>query len=172
MSEFEHSKMLEQIRNERNQKQREELFDFIGENGDDRFVEPLIELLKTDDSPILRSSLYTTFSKIGTELAKEVIQTQIKIKLPKDDGKKITKKSWKEAVNFLQGNLESSFIQKVSGIIESEGRLWGLKNKGGVGVYVRNLLRNNGFNWGEQAMDTYWPWLIEDVLQKLEETNK
>lgn len=168
MSEFEYIKMLEQIRNERDQKQREELFDFIGENGDDRFVEPLTELLKTDDSPILRSSLYTTFSKIGTELAEEIIQTQIKTKLPKDDGKKISKKSWKEAVDFLKGNLEASFIQKVRGIIESEGRLWGHKNKGEIGVYIRNLLRNNGFNWGDQAMAIYWSWLIEDVLQQLE----
>ena len=166
MSEFEYIKMLDQIRNERDQRQREELFDFIGENGDDRFVEPLIELLKTDDSPILRSSLYTTFSKIGTELAEEVIQTQIKTKLPKDNGKKISKKSWKEAVDFLKGNLETSFIQKVRGIIETEGRLWSRKNKGEIGVYIRNLLRNNGFDWGEQAMNIYWSWLIEDVLQQ------
>ena len=168
MSEFEYMKMLEQIRNERDQKQREDLFEFIGENGDDRFVEPLTELLKTDDSPILRSSLYTTFSKIGTELAEEIIQTQIRTKLPKDDGKKITKKSWIEAVDFLKGDLETSFIQKVRGIIETEGRLWATKNKGGIGVYVRNLLRNNGFDWGEQAMKIYWSWVIEDVLQKLE----
>ncbi len=166
MSEFEYMKMLEQIRNERDQKQREELFDFIGENGDDRFIEPLTQLLQTDDSPVLRSSLYTTFSKIGTELAEEIIQTQIKTKLPKDDGKKITKKSFNEAVDFLNGNLEASFIQKVRGIIESEGRLWALKNKGEIGVYIRNLLRNNGFNWGKQAMAIYWSWLVEDVLQK------
>ncbi len=166
MSEFEYIKMLEQIRNERNQKQREELFDFIGENGDDRFVEPLTELLRTNDNPKLRSSLYTTFSKIGTELAEQAIQTQIKTKLPKDNGKKITKKSWKEAVDFLETNLEASFIRKVEGVIESEGRLWSRKNKGEIGVYIRNLLRNNGFNWGEQAMNIYWPWLIEDVLQQ------
>ena len=166
MSGFEYNKMLEQIRNERDRKQREELFDFIGEKGDDRFVEPLTELLKTDDSPIMRSSLYTTFSKIGTELAEEVIQTQIKTKLPKDDGKRISKKSWKEAVDFLKGNLEASFIQKVEGIIKEDGRLWGDKNKGGVGIYIRNLLRNNGYDWGEEAMKMYWPWLVEDAIKE------
>ncbi|HUU77613.1 MAG TPA: HEAT repeat domain-containing protein [candidate division Zixibacteria bacterium] len=166
MSEFEYLKMLEQIRNERDQKQREELFNFIGENGDDRFIEPLTQLLKTDDSPEMRFSLYTTFAKIGSELAEEVIKEQVRTKLPKDDGKKITKSSWSEAVEFLNKNLELSFINKVKEIIASEGRLWGFKNKGGVGVYIRNLLRNNGFNWGEHALETYWSWVVEDVLNK------
>lgn len=169
MSEFEYRKMLEQIRNERDRKQREELFNFIGENGDDRFIEPLSELLRTDDSPEMRFSLYTTFSKIGTDLAEEVIQKHVKEKLPRDDGKKITKKSWKEAVEFLNKNLEKSFINKVKEIMKSEGRLWGFTNKGGVGVYIRNLLRNNGFDWGENALETYWSWVVEDVIQKREQ---
>jgi len=96
-----------------------------------------------------------------------VIAKQVKTRLPKDDGKKITKKTWTEAVDFLAVNLESVFIGKVEVIIASEGRLWGIKNKGGVGVYVRNLLRNNGFNWGETALENYWSWVVEDVLKKV-----
>ena len=168
MSGFEYTKMLEQIRSEKDRQQRKELFEFIGDKGDDRFIEPLTELLKTDDSPTMRNSLYATFSKIGTELAEEAIRTKIRTQLPQDDGKKISKKSWKEAVDFLTKNLESSFIQKVKGLIETDGVLWGYKNKGGVGIYVRNLLRSNGFDWGEEAMSTYWPWLVEDTLQKME----
>jgi len=167
MSDFEYTKLLEQIRNEKDLKEREELFHFIGERGDDRFIEPLTELLKTDDSPLIRSSLYSAFSQIGSELAEEVIAKQVKSRLPKDDGKRITKKTWTEAVDFLTANLEVVFIKKVRGIIDSEGRLWGIRNKGGVGVYVRNLLRNNGFNWGEVALENYWSWVVEDVLEKV-----
>ena len=54
MSDFEYTKMIEQIKEKRDPKEREELFDFIGENGDDRFVEPLTELIKVDDSPHMR----------------------------------------------------------------------------------------------------------------------
>ncbi|MHA1188501.1 MAG: hypothetical protein ACTSSK_16880 [Candidatus Heimdallarchaeota archaeon] len=112
MSDFEYTKLLEQIRNEKDLKEREELFHFIGERGDDRFIEPLTELLKTDDSPLIRSSLYSAFSQIGSDLAEEVIAKQVKTRLPKDDGKKITKKTWTEAVDFLAVNLESVFIGK------------------------------------------------------------
>jgi len=38
MSDFEYTKLLEQIRNEKDLKEREELFHFIGERGDDRFI--------------------------------------------------------------------------------------------------------------------------------------
>ncbi|MBN1328973.1 MAG: hypothetical protein JXA54_05825 [Candidatus Heimdallarchaeota archaeon] len=168
MSDFEYKKMIEQILNRKDQKEREELFNFIGEKGDDRFVEPLIELIKLEDSPKMRQSLYTTLTKIGTNLADEVIKTQIKFKLPKDDGRKITKKAWDDAVSFLASNLEPTFIRKAKEIIKSEGGLWGHENKGGIGVYVRNLLRNNGFNWGETALEAYWPWIIEEVLNKIE----
>ena len=88
-------------------------------------------------------------------------------RLPKDDGKKITKKSWREAVDFLVANLEAPFINKAVQIIESEDRLWGIKNKGGIGIYIRNLLRNNGYDWGESALETYWSWVVEDALKKM-----
>ncbi len=167
MSDFEYTKMIEQILSQKNQKERDALFNFIGDKGDDRFIEPLTELIKLDDSPKMRQSLYTTLSKIGTNLADEVIKTQIKLKLPMDDGKKIPKKSWEDAVAFLVSNLEPTFINKAKQIIQTEGSLWGHQNKGGIGVYVRNLLRNNGFNWGEAALEAYWPWVIEDVLRKI-----
>ena len=161
-------KMLEQIRKETDQKQREELFNFIGDNGDDRFIEPLSELLITDDSPTMRFSLYTTFTKIGSELAEDIIQNEIRSKLPKDNGKIISKKDWKAAVEFLKQNLEPNFITKVRTIMFTDGKLWALKNKVGVGVYIRNLLRNNGFDWGEKALETYWSWVLEDLLNKTE----
>ncbi len=167
MSDFDYSKMLEQIRNEKDQKERETLFDFIGEKGDDRFIEPLAELLTLEDNPQLRQSLYATFSKIGSDLAEDVIEQKVRARLPKDDGKKITKKSWGEAVGFLVANLEAPFINKAIQIIKSEGRLWGIKNKGGIGIYIRNLLRNNGYDWGESALETYWPWVVEDALKKM-----
>ncbi|MCK5297852.1 MAG: hypothetical protein KAJ76_03020 [Candidatus Heimdallarchaeota archaeon] len=170
MSDFEYNKMIEQIKEKRDPKEREELFDFIGENGDDRFVEPLTELIKVDDSPHMRQSLYATFTRIGTELAEEVIREKVRTKLPKDDGKKITKKSWEEAVVFLSKNLEKPLVKKAEEIITEEGKLWGIKNKGGIGIYIRNLLRNNGFNWGESALETYWSWVVEDALKKIKKS--
>lgn len=170
MSDFEYNKMLDQIKEKRDPKEREELFDFIGEKGDDRFVEPLTELLKVDDSPQMRQSLYATFTKIGTDLAEEVIRKKVRTRLPKDDGKKITKKSWEEAVAFLCKNLEKPFVKKAEEIIAEEGKLWGIKNKGGIGIYIRNLLRNNGFNWGQSALETYWSWVVEDALKKIQKT--
>lgn len=160
--------MIEQILNQKNQKTREELFSFIGDNGDDRFVEPLVELIDLDDSPVMRQSLYTTLVKIGSELADEVIKKQVRIELPKDDGKKITRKTWADAVSFLVSNMEPSFIKKAKFLIETEGNLWGFKNKGGIGIYIRNLLRNNGFDWGEVALKSYWPWVVEDALTKFD----
>jgi len=167
MSDFEYNKMIEQILNQKDPKEREELFNFIGEKGDDRFVEPLTELLKLEDGPVMRQSLYATLARIGTELANEVIKTKVKTKLPRDDGKKISKKSWEQAVGFLMDNLEKPLIKKIEELMETEGDLWGVKQKGGVGIYIRNLLRNNGFNWGEQALVAYWPWLVEDAISKI-----
>ena len=169
MSDFEYNKMIEQILSQKDEKNREELFSFIGDKGDDRFIEPLIELIGLDDSPHMRQSLYTTFAKIGSDLAEEVIKTKVKIKLPKDDGKKITKKSWADAVAFLVTNMEQSFIKKAEILIKSDGNLWGINNKGGIGIYIRNLLRNNGFDWGETALETYWPWVVEDALTKFKD---
>ena len=169
MGDFEYQKMLEQIRNERDLKQRDELFSFIGDNGDDRFIEPLTELMDTDDSPNMRHSLYTTFASIGSELAEQVIQNKVRSNLPKDDGMTIAAADWTKAVEFMINSLDTKFIDKVKNIIKSDGILWGNTNKGGVGVYIRNLLRNNGFDWGENALETYWPWVVEDALKKLEE---
>jgi hypothetical protein len=167
MSDFDYSMLIAQIRNKRDTKERKALLEFIGEKGDDRFIEPLSQLIKIDDSPELRLSLYSTFTKIGSELADEVIKKKIKASLPKDDGKKVTKKEWKEAVAFLTKNLEQTFIDRVDKTISQEGRLWAEKNQGGMGIFVRNLLRNNGFDWGESALKTYWSWVLEDALNEL-----
>lgn len=167
MSEFEYTKMIEQILNQQNQKERDELFDFIGQKGDDRFVEPLVEIISLEDSPKIRQSLYATLTKIGTELADEVINERVKKQLPKDDGKLISKKSWGEAVSFLVKNLELPSVKQISELMESEGSLWGIKNKGGIGIYIRNLLRNNGFDWGEISLEVYWSWVAEEAVTKI-----
>ncbi|NHJ39115.1 MAG: hypothetical protein FK731_03710 [Asgard group archaeon] len=167
MSEFEYSKMIEQILNQQNQKERDELFDFIGQKGDDRFVEPLTELISLDDSPKMRQSLYATLTKIGTKLAEEVIKDKVKKQLPKDDGKLISKKSWDEAVSFLVKNLEQPSVKQISELIKTDGNLWGVKNKGGIGIYIRNLLRNNGFDWGEASLEVYWSWVAEEAVTKI-----
>jgi hypothetical protein len=169
MSEFEHQKMIEQILNQKNQKERDELFDFIGQKGDDRFVEPLTELITHEDTPMMRQSLYATLAKIGTELAEDVINEKVKKQLPKDDGKKISNKSWTEAVNFLVANLEPPSVRQITELIESEGNLWGVNNKGGIGIYIRNLLRNNGFDWGEASLEVYWSWVAEEAIRKINE---
>ncbi|NHJ47775.1 MAG: hypothetical protein FK733_08305 [Asgard group archaeon] len=165
MSDFEYNKMIEQILKQENQKERDELFDFIGQKGDDRFIEPLVELIDLEDSPKMRQSLYTTLTKIGTDLAEEVIKDKIKNELPKDDGNKISKKSWDEATSFLAKNLETPSIKQIEELIESEGSLWAVNNKGGIGIYIRNLLRNNGFDWGEAALETYWSWAAEEAVR-------
>ena len=66
MSDFEYNKMIEQILSQKDPKEREELFSFLGEKGDDRFVEPLAELLTREDNPIMRQNLYATLTQIGT----------------------------------------------------------------------------------------------------------
>ncbi|MBD3191465.1 MAG: hypothetical protein GF308_12525 [Candidatus Heimdallarchaeota archaeon] len=172
MNEFDYEKMLDQIKTETDPEAREELFSFIGEYGDNRFVEPLTELLKTNDSPSMRFSLYKTFMEIGTELANEMIEKKIRKSPPKDDGKKISKKQWEEAVVFLAESFEPSFISKVQRIIEAEGEKWTINRKREIGIYVRTLLRNNGFDWGEKALDDYWTWLLEDALKRIKKEGK
>jgi hypothetical protein len=169
MSDFEYNKMIEQILTKQNQKDRDELFDFIGERGDDRFVQPLSELIDHEDTPRMRQSIYATLTKIGTDLADEVIKQKIKKELPKDDGKVISLKSWNEAISFLIKNLETPTIKQIEQLMESEGNLWGVSNKGGIGIYIRNLLRNNGFDWGDVALETYWSWAAEEAVRKINE---
>ncbi|MEA2069737.1 MAG: hypothetical protein U9O98_00450 [Asgard group archaeon] len=166
MSGFDYKELLEQIRNQTDTASRHELLQYIGDNGDDRFIEPLIKLLETDDSPNMRYSLYDSFNRIGSKLAEEVIQKQIRRDLPTDDGHKITQEDWDKAVDYITSSLKPNFVEKVKKTIEKEGKLWALDYKGSFGVYVRNLLRGAGFNWGEEALQKYWSWILEDAIAK------
>ena len=172
MSDFDYKKLIEQVISQKNQKERDELFKFIGEKGDDRFITPLMDLLKVEDNPQMRQSLYATFSKIGTKLASEVIKNQLKSKLPMDNGSKIPQKNWDDAIAFLVLNLEQQFVRKIEELIKKDGYTWGQKNKGNIGIYIRNLLRNNGFNWGEEALEAYWQWIVEDAISKIQKAKK
>lgn len=172
MTDFDYEKMLDQIKTETDPKAREEVFGFIGEYGDNRFVEPLTELLKTNDSPSMRFSLYKTFMEIGTELAKEMISKKVKKSPPKDDGKKISKKQWEEAVAFLAKSFEPSFVTKVQRIMDAEGEKWTLNRNREIGIYVRTLLRNNGFDWGDKALEDYWTWLVEEAVERIKKKKK
>jgi hypothetical protein len=38
----------------------------------------------------------------------------------------------------------------------------------GFGIYVRNVLREGGFDWGPLTLDTLWSTLIEEAARRVE----
>jgi hypothetical protein len=162
---LDYEQFIEQIRSAKDPASKRDLLKFIGDKGDDRFIQPLIDYLALEDNPVTRSDLYATFTRIGTSLASQSIEEQIKNQPPKDNGEKISSESWSEAIQFLADSFEPDFIERLQQLIESKGPLWGSQIRGGVGIYVRNLLRNNGFDWGDKALQSYWSWLAEEAVK-------
>ena len=83
----------------------------------------------------------------------------------KDDGKPITANEWTQAIAYLLDTIPLRFFRDVRAVIITEGQNWGLKRHLGLGMKIRNILREGGFQWGNLALDDYWYHLLEDAVQ-------
>jgi hypothetical protein len=71
------------------------------------------------------------------------------------------------AIGFLKASLEED-ADDIRHTIDKEGRDWWLHYHFGYGMFVRNLLRDNGFGEREFVIDTlddYWAGLVEAAVK-------
>jgi hypothetical protein len=76
----------------------------------------------------------------------------------------ISKQEEDEAVQFLVENIPSKIWKDFS---QNPGKF--LSDHRGFGMFVRNLLRSGGFNWGPIELDEKWADLVRKAYPKVSE---
>ena len=66
---------------------------------------------------------------------------------------KISKKEKEEAICYLIDHIPKDCLKKVSIAVQNNGSSWSVSVHICFGMYVRNVLREGGFNWGPHALD-------------------
>ncbi|MDP3733812.1 MAG: hypothetical protein Q8R37_01155 [Nanoarchaeota archaeon] len=85
----------------------------------------------------------------------------------KDDGTTISKDDWDTAVAIVVQNLDTKTIGNIMALAENDPQ-WFVKQQDGMGLEIINLLRNHNINWGDRAVDNYWPELAENAAMYAE----
>ena len=81
---------------------------------------------------------------------------------------KISDEEKEEAIQYLMNNITKDCLKKVSIAVQKNGSCWSLTVNMRFGMYVRNVLREGGFDWGPLALDTLWNTLIEEAARRVE----
>ena len=58
-------------------------------------------------------------------------------------------------------------LEEVLKLVKTEGEDWGILLHFDFGMYIRNLLRKNGFKWGADQLDDLWVELVEEAAQRV-----
>ena len=72
----------------------------------------------------------------------------------------------KEAVRYLIAHVPIETREEIAMIIKKEGSDWEINHHYDIGITVRNLLREGGFQWDPIEMDDVWAGLIEKAVKK------
>jgi len=72
----------------------------------------------------------------------------------------------KGAVRYLIDHIPAETLEEVAEIIKKEGPDWEVHHHYGIGIDVRNLLREGGFLWDAIELDDVWAGLIEKAVKK------
>jgi len=89
-----------------------------------------------------------------------------------DPKRAIPKQEWNKAINYVKHRIlkeketnGKALFFWIKLTIGQEG-LDGLTDYHiGLGAYVRNLLRDGGFQWGAVCLDHTWQYILEDVVR-------
>ena len=72
----------------------------------------------------------------------------------------INKEEKEKAIQYLIDNIPEDCLKKIFDKIQSEGLDWMITMHFELGMYVRNTLREGGFNWDPMLLDDIWSELI------------
>ncbi|HEY9206085.1 MAG TPA: hypothetical protein VIO58_09200 [Candidatus Methanoperedens sp.] len=78
---------------------------------------------------------------------------------------KISDEEKELAVQFLMDNIPKDCLKKVWIEVQNKEYFWSLSLNPYFGTYVRNTLREGGFDWGPLALDALWNTLIEEAAR-------
>jgi hypothetical protein len=81
---------------------------------------------------------------------------------------KISEEKKEEAIRYLFANIPEDCLREVLITFQKEGAMWCLSLHMNFGMYVRNLLREGGFNWGAIELDHLWVELIEEAAKRVQ----
>lgn len=80
----------------------------------------------------------------------------------------ISKEEKEEAIQYLMDNIPKDCLKKVSIAVQNKGYCWSWSVNICFGMYVRNVLREGGFDWGPLALDALWSPLIEEAARRVD----
>jgi hypothetical protein len=72
----------------------------------------------------------------------------------------------KKAIQHLIDHIPIEKWEEVANAIKENGPDWLYLQHFYFGMYVRNLLREGGFNWGSMDLDCLWVELVEKAIKK------
>jgi hypothetical protein len=71
-----------------------------------------------------------------------------------------------KAVQYLIDHIPEETMRDVKNSMDKNGKDWWLEHHHGIGMGVRNLLREGGFDWDPVDMDDLWVGLVERAVRK------
>ena len=72
----------------------------------------------------------------------------------------INKEEKERAIQYLIENIPEDCLKKIFDKIQNEGLDWMITMHFELGMYVRNTLREGGFDWDPMLLDDIWSDLI------------
>jgi hypothetical protein len=81
---------------------------------------------------------------------------------------KISEEEKDDAIRYLMDNIPRDCLNKVRVMVQNNKSCWSFAVNMGFGIYVRNVLREGGFDWGPLTLDTLWSTLIEEAARRVE----
>ncbi len=85
----------------------------------------------------------------------------------KDSGERISEEEWRKAVECIRKALDEKSIRELRRVVK-EDEMWWARCHHGFGTGIRNLLRANGFDWGDISLDEHWFLLVEEAVESAE----
>jgi hypothetical protein len=70
------------------------------------------------------------------------------------------------AIQYLMDNIPEDCLKKVHDKIQKEGLEWMISKHFELGMYVRNSLREGGFDWDPTLLDDTWSELIRIAARR------
>jgi hypothetical protein len=71
-----------------------------------------------------------------------------------------------KAVHYLIDHIPDETMLEIANMIRENGKDWWVEHHHGLGMGVRNLLRQGGFEWGPIDMDDLWVGIVERAVKK------
>jgi len=75
------------------------------------------------------------------------------------------------AIQYLIESIDDERLQEFWDKAQNQDDMWRIKLHYGFGIFVRNSLREGGFNWDDIILDGYWYDLIFEAARRFVNKN-